>query len=465
VSQKFSPAAFLEACGASEPVSLQVRSAGTPASACIRLAQPFAVIGRSKRNHLVLEHFETSRRHVYLQMLAGSVFCIDLESTTGIHWPDGQRPAGWLAHGQALRLGGHELRLLDSSLASTPCPDFDPMAPGCLQGPHLALEFLNGSSPHSQWTMNRALVLLGNSRVCKVRFHDAHVAAVHGSLVWTPAGTWIVDLRGRAGIYVNGQKIRCARLDDGDRIRVADFEIRAHCPSEPPTFPAWPVRPTQKALVANGSHAPRSSFLVPSSVAGPLTRSPQGLLALGDVPDKGAPLTRSPQSLLDLGDVPDKGALESILLPLAQQFSVMQNQMFDQFQQAMMMMFQMFGNLQKDQMALIRQELDRVQELTQEIQILQAELKKSHPSHPIHAVEPPALATTPFKPESNRKAPTTTAPSVPADVTRSTTPSSSVSAGTQDPLEVHAWLCRRMAELQEDRRSRLQKILGFISGK
>jgi hypothetical protein len=67
---------------------------------------------------------------------------------------------------------------------------------------------------------------------------------------------------------------------------------------------------------------------------------------------------------------------ESIATIIAQQFAQFQRQMFDQFQQAMMVMFQTFSVLHRDQMDVVRQELDRVQELTKELHALQAELAK-----------------------------------------------------------------------------------------
>jgi len=67
---------------------------------------------------------------------------------------------------------------------------------------------------------------------------------------------------------------------------------------------------------------------------------------------------------------------ESLLVPLVNQFGQMQQQMFDQFHQAMMVMFQTFSALHRDQMELVRQELDRVHELTRQLHALQAELSK-----------------------------------------------------------------------------------------
>ena len=58
-------------------------------------------------------------------------------------------------------------------------------------------------------------------------------------------------------------------------------------------------------------------------------------------------------------------------MPLVNQFGMMQQQMFDQFQQAIAMMVQMFGEMHRDQMKVIREELDRLHELTDELNAAQ----------------------------------------------------------------------------------------------
>ena len=68
------------------------------------------------------------------------------------------------------------------------------------------------------------------------------------------------------------------------------------------------------------------------------------------------------------------GLTDSLLVPLVNQFGLMQQQMFDQFQQAMAMMVQMFGTMHRDQMEVIRTELDRLHELTEEFHALKQEL-------------------------------------------------------------------------------------------
>ena len=52
--------------------------------------------------------------------------------------------------------------------------------------------------------------------------------------------------------------------------------------------------------------------------------------------------------------------MQDFLVPVTQQLGLIQHQMFEQFQQAMMMMFQMFGKLQQEQLGVIRDEMEHL---------------------------------------------------------------------------------------------------------
>ena len=79
---------------------------------------------------------------------------------------------------------------------------------------------------------------------------------------------------------------------------------------------------------------------------------------------------------------PQSELTESMLVPLVNQFGLMQQQMFDQFQQAMAMMVQMFGTMHRDQMEVIRAELDQLRELTEEFHALKNELAERTQNQP-----------------------------------------------------------------------------------
>lgn len=136
-------------------------------------------------------------------------------------------------------------------------------------------------------------------------------------------------------------------------------------------------------------------------------------------------------------------------MPLVSHFAQMQQQMFEQFQQTLMMIAQMFGNLQREQMTLIRQELEQIQELTRQLLALQSEGMRQ-PASPLPASAQAAAPRVPT-PSPNSKP---TAPAAKADTH---------SAKLCDP-DVHVWLHQRLTALQQERQSRWQKVLGILTG-
>jgi len=217
---------------------------------------------------------------------------------------------------------------------------------------------------------------------------------------------------------------------------------------------------------------------------------------------------------------------ESIAVVIANQFSQMQQQMFDQFRQAMMVMFQTFSALHRDQMELVRQELDRVHELTRQLHALQAELAKqpaaandpevqkllketqaetaSPSADPVRAFSPDSWQEA-FREAAQKVMIATTEPGQASQAAPTADPlftfssdlsprnvsegikevAAEVSPSQEDmkpsldtgqsnqksqpvPLaaaDIHAMLCQKIAALQAERQSRWQKIIGFLAGK
>ena len=64
----------------------------------------------------------------------------------------------------------------------------------------------------------------------------------------------------------------------------------------------------------------------------------------------------------------------SLLFPVVDRFGLMQQQVLDQFQQSMMMLFQSFSSMHDEQTDILRQEFDQLRDLTQELVALRSEL-------------------------------------------------------------------------------------------
>src|SRR5579871_3059222 len=177
---------FLDACGATGPLELAVEHPDGEEAEPRTFHQPFVLLGRAPETDIVLEHPAVSLRHAYLQLIAGRLFCIDLQSRTGIHWDGKPEPRGWVKEGQALGIGPFRVRYFGAgpsadeprggaSALATSSPDSNHL-------PGLRLRLLNGAPrTNLSWQMQRVLALLGRSGSCKIRVIGPSVAMLHCS--------------------------------------------------------------------------------------------------------------------------------------------------------------------------------------------------------------------------------------------------------------------------------------------
>src|SRR5262249_55796276 len=104
-------AEFLAECGGAGPIELAVQNGESAEARRCAFHQPFVLIGRKNDTDLVLPDGQVSRRHAYLQMLSGWLYCFDLQSRTGIHWEDGNVQSGWFDQNRAFRIGPFRMQL------------------------------------------------------------------------------------------------------------------------------------------------------------------------------------------------------------------------------------------------------------------------------------------------------------------------------------------------------------------
>ena len=217
---------FFHDCEFSGPLRLASRSAfltGGPWAEHVRDA-PFAVVGSDPRCDVVPETFGVAPRHCFLQAFGPRVICVDLRRG------DMPRESGWLDDRVGLRVGPVDLiREPDEDQFSLSAEDA-PLVDGRV--PFYDLDF---QTRHVQttWRMRRPLALIGSARDCALRLSGSRVAERHAALVLTGRGLWVVDLLGRvesaraAGILVNGEPARFARLDPGDVLEIGKFRVTA----------------------------------------------------------------------------------------------------------------------------------------------------------------------------------------------------------------------------------------------
>ncbi len=427
---------FLAACGSSESLRVGVGRRDELMAESWTFRQPFLVIGRRPESDLVLDHWQVSRRHTYIQLIEGRYYCVDLGSRTGTHGGDATERSGWLEPGRAIRIGPFAVR--------PEWPDPADRPEGSLPG--VTWEVPGRAIGPSIWRMDRHLALIGRSPSCKIRIVEPDVSKFHCSVVLTVLGVWAVDLLGQNGIFVNDRQVRCARLEDGDELRIGRHTLRAVYDAPPPPLPrVEPARPSTEPAEPTTVFPPT---LFPA--AGPGAAHLARLM-----PPMPRPPGRDLAAILEKSGV---GVDPSVNL-LVQQFAMMQQQMFDQFHHTMMMMFEGFAALQREQSSALREEFERVRELSKEIEALRAETARL-----ADAVARPA----------ERPRPATNGHSRPAGPPGQPPPRA---IGQGDPIrraspplpepgaDIHAQLCLRLSTIETERQNRWQKILGMMSSR
>jgi pSer/pThr/pTyr-binding forkhead associated (FHA) protein len=421
---------FLAACGSSEPLRIGVGPRDETLLETSTFRRPFLVIGRRPESDLVLDHWQVSRRHAYLQLIEGRYYCVDLGSRTGTHGGDATERSGWLERGRAIRIGPYAVRPewpTQGGQSFGPLPGVTWELPGRVVGQAI-------------WRMDRHLVLIGRSPACKIRIVEPDVSRFHCSLVHTPHGVWVVDLLGQKGIFVNDEPVRSARLEDGDSLRVGRHVLRARYDTAPLALP----RPEPTAS------PPIQSRLLTIMPPSPFRPNGQG----GELPGRLMPAM--PQASQELAKILEKsgGAIDPSVNLLVHQFGMMQQQMFDQFHQTMMMMFEGFAALHREQTNSIREEFDEVRKLSEEIEALRIETAKLAEATKFNAAERPRPATNGHSPRGSQPVQAQAEP-----IKRATPP-------LPDPEgDIHAQLCVRLATMQTERQNRWQKILGMMSSR
>jgi pSer/pThr/pTyr-binding forkhead associated (FHA) protein len=198
-----------------------------------------ALIGRAAGCTVRFDHPKVGRRHAYLQAIYGRIYCIDLGSGGGTYWGELARKGGWFDPSDVVRIGPYQIQLVDtlglgSGLESFG-DDFDPLdryvdAHGRL--PKVTLT-VRGAGRRANYTISRPITLVGSAAPCKLRLGDKTVSSIHCSLLWLPDGLWVVDLAGKNGTSVQGKTVRCAKLAEGEPLRVGKFSLRVHYPGAP----------------------------------------------------------------------------------------------------------------------------------------------------------------------------------------------------------------------------------------
>jgi len=284
---------FAQSCGMQQALELRIHLHDGDKLAEGEIESPFVLVGRDDACDVTLTDPEVDPRHLWLQVLEGQVYAVDLGSRAGLLWSDGRRGSGWLRQDRSLSVGPFVLMLQrpPAELAESEAfpEEYQPLQSDATLAWHFptaVLEFRNGKRARDRWQVNRRLTLIGRAPECKIRLSAEDISRYHCGLVFTASGLWIVDLSGR-GVVVNGERMRVSPLADGADLWVGRFRIG--------------VQVGAPAAGSRGSERPPGvTSAGPGRPASPASRSSASGL---EEPQRGTP-AEPPPSLHDEDEVP-----------------------------------------------------------------------------------------------------------------------------------------------------------------
>lgn len=480
---------FREACGLNAPLTFESQGPGESPDRRIAFVreEPFAIVGRGERVDVVLDDPRVSRRHAFFQALGGRVFCIDLGSRTKLYW-EGEtspRPRGWLDPARPIEVGPFAIRWttrgvpgIQESMPEDPLKPERSLSRKSSPMPRGGLELPIRTGPdNTPWWLDGRIVLVGRSNICQLVLSEASVSRIHAALIRTKAGAWVIDLGSREGIRANGIRVRWAWLDDGDELQIGRFVMPFRYQTAPDgmnrrlvPLAAGAILDTPKSKAARDNSPSRKGALAVRPKPHTVNSSPLPAV----IPTQPVVLTNDPSF------TPEIQVLSHPMAMWQQQMQTMES-----FHNDMILMVQMFMAMHREHMSSVRDELDRISQLTREMNDLQAQMAQAHdpgtPDHPRPGSPAPSSAAeltahpgdadrrpVSGEPRVSKASPSTSPPpqpAIPASASETRPPLPGAGSPRHDAhLEFHTQLSRRVAELQRERQGYWQKILSVIMG-
>jgi pSer/pThr/pTyr-binding forkhead associated (FHA) protein len=338
---------FLDACGASGPLRIQWENWETREPVHRLFDRPAVLIGRNPNADLVLDHPRVGLRHAYFQLVEGRLFGIDLDSRDGLRWDGVPRLGGWIDRRRPVQLGPTTIRILagDQTMDERSGPGplshrYESLRPL----PRVVLDIRDPERKTWRFPLDRVITLVGGSERCPVRLTESGTSRLVCALVRTPIGVWMVDLLPSRGAKVNGVVRRDARLEDGDVLRVGTQSIR----------------------------------LVYGELASP-SRPQTTTASIGRVPGSGSDqsgVSSLPPALIE----PHAELLtEAVLGPLLGEGEPGPEIASSPFGQALLMLIRLLGDMHRDHLKLVREEIEQIRRLNREMSAERAQLAPPEP--------------------------------------------------------------------------------------
>jgi hypothetical protein len=306
-------------------------------------------------------------------------------------------------------------------------------------------------------------------------------------LIRNPWGLWVVDLQSREGILVNGVKVRWAWLDLGDVVKIGRLSFKVWYDRRPEGFgrddmpitaggvpPAVPDDPADPDSSISGHRVQTLTVQPLAGLPVPISGSYPG------------PVELSGQLVLPEEQVwqPPGQSGHGPLALWQRQIQIMES-----FHRDMMLTVQMFFAMNREQHTLVRDEIAKVEQITQEMRDLQRKLAGSSrsdengcgtnrkPPAPSDStrqevagdaadraggVEPPRPPGSELKHPANGSDQTCALPVAASSLEDAATTDPEDQSIAAENAELHQRLTQRINDLQRERQRYWQRILSSI---
>lgn len=504
-----------KSCGQVNPISLLVRHQEQGDVSKYVVNKPYAVIGRHEACDICISNEKISKQHVYLQILDGRLFCVDQGSRAGIFWQDMPRLYGWLNPAESIKVGPYHVTLEQPvGIEPHPAREVPNTAPFYVKYvPHQNAKAQLEVNESQTFLLRYQMALIGRTRHCNVVLDSEEIAPIHASIVRTKdAKYWLIVPMGH--VKVNGHRCQSYDLQDGDVIKIGKHIIRFKitATADKPFHTGQitdsnPDTPRLMDMAASAGDALSTSSLNDSEATGKAIELPRQneaivLPARALIISKALPAvvaSNAHQPALLISSSPGRSALvkqtshlatsqqAKVSRPLAQKkaelskkktademqlmdtlmqhMKQMQQDMMQQMRMNMEMMAEFMVNLQQQQMDMVREELAQLARVNQELAQLRQCLPTAAPdkveaykltisNDSVKSITPQASKAEPVQPKKNQvhgKSPAQTE-DLPKD---EETPQ----------RHSHTWISQRIAVLENERKSRWEKMKTAVLGK
>ncbi|NOZ27551.1 MAG: FHA domain-containing protein [Chloroflexi bacterium] len=105
------------------------------------------------------------------------------------------------------------------------------------------LVVLSGPDAGTTYTLDRECTRIGRAPDNDIVLQDPFASRRHAEILWEDGRYRVRDLGSKNGVFLDGQRVQEAWLDDGCVLQLADIQLRFHDPAATRTQVAAPASP------------------------------------------------------------------------------------------------------------------------------------------------------------------------------------------------------------------------------